>query len=303
MILLSSLIILIILMGITLGKRENATWPERFLRDTVSLGQNIVSKPAYAIADFFERVRGMYRIYEENRVLKSNLDRFAQLSADVTRLKNENDRLREMLDAKTRYNEYRLHFAQVIGRSPDRWNQVVIIDLGEKHGIKNGMVVISSRGMVGRVQSTSNFSSKVELLSDIERGNYLSAIIEEIQEYGVIEGYDATNHYLIMNKIPMEAEIKPGQQVTTSGLGDPVIPPGIIIGEVVEVVPGEYGLTQMAYIKPNADFYRIHEVFVVERLATDVLNELGTEDSTAETYIENLTVNTGEDEPQGERNQ
>jgi rod shape-determining protein MreC len=38
-----------------------------------------------------------------------------------------------------------------------------------------------------------------------------------------------------------------------------------LIGEVVRVEPGDYGLTQTAYIKPSADFSQLNEVLVVER--------------------------------------
>ncbi|MBO8172543.1 MAG: rod shape-determining protein MreC [Bacillaceae bacterium] len=269
-VLLSSLIILIILMGVTLGERENATWPEKFVRDSMALGQGIFSQPAQSFSRFIDNIQHMYRVYEENRILKQNLDRLAQLSAEVKRLQSENDRLREMLGAKSTYKNYQLRFAEVIGRSPDRWNQVIVIDLGSKDGIKAGMAVVTAKGMIGRVQSASHFSSQVELLSDIERGNFLSAIIQAEQTvYGVIEGYDVKQNILIMRKIPLGAEIKQGETVITSGLGDPAIPPGIIIGEIVGISPSDYGLTQVAYIKPSADFYRLNEVYVVERYLPD----------------------------------
>lgn len=265
-ILLFSLILLVILMGLTVGERSNPSWPEKFVRDTVALAQGVLYKPANAISGLFENVKRMYNIYEENRILKANLDRLAQLSAEVKRLQSENERLRDLLDAKSNYNDYKLSFAEVIGRSPDRWNNVIIIDRGEKDGIKPGMAVMTAKGMIGRIQSVSNFSSQVELLSDIERGSYISAVVQGNNEiYGVIEGYQPKQNYLVMRKIPLGAGVEEKQMIITSGLGDPAIPSGLVIGEVVKVGLGDYGLTQEAFIKPSADFYRLSQVFVVER--------------------------------------
>lgn len=263
-VLLLSIIMLISLMGITLGERPDPSLPEKFVRDTTGFAQSLLYKPAREISQFFDHVQQMYRVYEENQILKANLDRLAQLSAEVKRLENDNRRLREMLDAKSRLNQYKLRMAEVVARSPDRWNNVLTIDLGSKDGIKAGMAVITPQGMIGRVQSVAHFSSQVELLSDIERGNYVSVIVQDNEEiYGILEGYDPKFNRLIMRKIPLGAEIKEKQTVVTSGWGG-TIPPGIIIGEVTTVMPGEYGLTQIAYIRPSADFYRLHEVFVVE---------------------------------------
>ncbi|WP_236403746.1 rod shape-determining protein MreC [Microaerobacter geothermalis] len=264
-ILLFSLITLVIFVGITLGLREKTTLPEKMLLDTTSIFQRIFYKPASSIAGLFQNVKDMYSIYEENKVLKSNLEKFAQVSAELNRLKDENQRLREMLDAKESMSDYKLLVAEVIARSPDRWNNVIIIDKGSKNGIKKDMAVLSPKGLIGSVQRVANFSSSVQLLTDVERGSQISVVVQGDQSvFGIIEGYIFEEGLLVMRKVPIESPLKPGQMVVTSGLGG-VFPPGLLVGEVTQVVTGDYGLTQMAYVKPAADFYRLNEVFVVER--------------------------------------
>lgn len=66
-----------------------------------------------------------------------------------------------------------------------------------------------------------------------------------------------------MTKIPYDAKVEKGQMVVTSGYGG-VFPEGLPIGKVVEVTPAEYGLTQTAYIEPNADLYDIQHVMVTK---------------------------------------
>ncbi|GAB7386552.1 rod shape-determining protein MreC [Bacillaceae bacterium] len=266
LVLLLSLILLVILLGVTLRERPHPTWPEKFVKDTVSWIQGLFYQPAHLAAGFFENLRGIYRVYEENQALKASLEPFAQVTAERNRLAAENRRLREMLDAKSQLNAYELSFAEVVARSPDRWNNVITIDKGARDGIKANMAVITPAGMVGRVQSVANFYSTVELLTDIERGNHISAIVQgkEEEAFGVLEGFDYEKGQLIMRKIPIKAKIERNDLVVTSGLGG-VIPPGLLIGKVVKVVTGDYGLTKTAYVQPEADLFRVREVFVVIR--------------------------------------
>ena len=264
--LLLSLILLVIIMGITVKDRPFPTWPERFIRDSFSLVQGVVYKPAYAVAGFFENIKHMYSAFEENKDLKQKMEQYTQMSADLQELKIENEQLRDMLDAKeSKLSDYKVRAAEVIARSPERWNHTVIIDRGEKDGIRPNMAVITPKGYIGRIQSVSNYSSQVELVTDIERGNHIGAIIQGKEHiFGVVEGYDPKNNLLIMRKIPMQSEISPGQLVITSGLGG-TVPKGLVMGEIVAVRMDDQFLTKDAYIKPNADLQKIEKVFVVER--------------------------------------
>lgn len=264
--LLTSLIVLITMMGITLKERPFPTWPERFVQDSFSFIQGLVYKPAFAVAGFFENIEAFYMIFEENKALKKNLEQFAQITADLNEMKLENEQLRKMLEAKeSKLSDYKLRMAEVVARSPDRWNHTLIIDKGQKDGISPNMAVITPEGYIGRIQSVSNFSSQVELVTDIERGNHIGAIIQGQEHiYGVVEGYDPRKNLLIMRKIPMQSEITQKQMVITSGLGG-TIPKGLVLGEVISVTTDDQFLTKDAHVRPTANLNQLEKVFVVER--------------------------------------
>lgn len=273
-IVLVGLVILMAVMGFTSKERAELTWPEKFLKDTFSVVQGIFYRPAQAFSGFVEDVREAYNTYEENRALKASLDQFAQVTAQLKLAEAENERLRNLLKAKSILTDYQVRVGEVVARNSDTWNDVVTIDKGLQHGIKKDMAVITSAGLIGRVQSVSNFSSTVELLTAIERSNHITALILSTQTVngvtthpqinGVIEEYDNREHLLIMRKIPLGQKIEPKQPVVTSGLGG-VMPRGLVVGHVVRVVPGDYGLTQTAYVQPSANFSQLNEVMVVER--------------------------------------
>ncbi|MBX9973214.1 rod shape-determining protein MreC [Cytobacillus firmus] len=265
-ILLVSIIILVALIGFSLKDRENLTWPEQFLKDTTGFIQNAVSSPVNYVAGFFENVEDLQNTYKENKELKTRLDELARLESEVQRLKKDNTELREILDKKDSLSEFEPKQATVIGRNPDRWHELLIINKGKNAGIEPNMAVITSKGLIGKVKSSNTFTSTVQLLSSMDPTNRISAKIQagENNFFGLIEGYDKEKGLLLLKRIPYDAKVKKDQNVITSGLGG-VFPESLPIGKVVDVVPDEFGLTQTAYVKPGADFYDIGHVMVVKR--------------------------------------
>lgn len=265
-ILLVSIIILVALIGFSLKDRENLTWPEQFLKDTTGFVQNAVSRPVNYVAGFFENIQDLQNTYKENKELKTRLDELARLESEVQRLKKDNTELREILDKKDSLSEFEPKQATVIGRNPDRWHELLVINKGKNAGIEPDMAVITSKGLIGKVKSSNTFTSTVQLMSSMDPTNRISAKIQagENNFFGLIEGYDKENGLLLLKRIPYDAKVEKDQNVITSGLGG-VFPEGLPIGKVVEIVPDEFGLTQTAYVKPGADFYDIGHVMVVKR--------------------------------------
>ena len=270
-ILLVSMIILVSLIGFSLKERKELTWPEQFVKDTTGWVQTLVSRPANYIAGFFENVKDLQNTYVENKELRSRLDELAQLKADVQTLTEENNEFRDILDKKDSLSDYKQIQATVIGRNPDRWDELLIINKGSTDGIERDMAVITSTGLIGKVKNSRQFTSTIQLLSSTDATNRVSAEIVGNQPnqpnqpyYGQIEGFDAEKEMLLLKKIPYEAKIEKGQLVQTSGMGG-VFPSRLIIGTVEEVVPDEFGLTQTAFVKPGANFYDLEHVMVIER--------------------------------------
>lgn len=265
-ILLVSIIILVALIGFSLREREKLTWPEQFVKDSTGWLQSLVSRPVQYVAGFIENVGDLQDTYSENKELKSRVEYIAELESDVARLKRENKELRDILQKNESLSESELIHASVIGRNPDRWNEQVIINKGTSDNIKKNMAVITSKGLIGKIKTANDFSSTIQLLSAMDPKNRISVVTQGDSEvFGFVEGFDEEKKLLKVKKIPYEAKVKKGQTVITSGLGG-VFPEGLLVGKVVEVQPDQYGLNQIALVKPEADFYGIREVMVVKRL-------------------------------------
>lgn len=265
MLVLAAIILLVALLGYSLRDNRNLSIPEQFIKDTVSLTEKVFNKPAQYIAGFFNNISDLKDTYKENQVLKSKLDKYVELSVREKELEKENKELKDIIGITKSLSDYESIQATVTIRDPDKWRQIITIDKGSTDGVEKEMAVITSKGLVGKVKNVSKFSSTVQLLSASDRTNRISAKIQQKDTiFGLIEGYDVEKQTLLFKRIPSNAKVKKGQTVVTSGLGG-VFPDSLVIGKVEEVEPDEHGLTQTAYIKPQADFNDIGHVIVVKR--------------------------------------
>ncbi|SDI70302.1 rod shape-determining protein MreC [Alteribacillus bidgolensis] len=274
-ILMVSIIVLVGLIGFSMREREAVTWPEKFVRDSTGIVQFVFSQPAHFAAGFFGDIRDHLQVYEENQLLKSRLDEYASLSAELESVKQENETLKNMVDADESLTDYVMRSALVIHRTPDRWTETIGINKGGQDGVEKDMAVVTAKGLIGKIQTTSEFTSTVQLLSDGNRTNRVSAMVntEEAPVYAFIEGWDEEREGLMLRKIESDADVEEGQTVMTSGLGG-IFPRGLAIGKITEVEPDEYGLTYNALVEPAANFYNIEQVNIIERTSDSLDGEL-----------------------------
>jgi len=263
--LLVGVIFLVALISFSLRDRDNASLPEQIIKDVVGFGQSIFSKPTQYITGVFDNVDSLLNTYDENKRLKGRLEEFAKLQASVNDLASENTRLREIVDKQDDLRDYEPIQATVIARNPDQWEEKVILDKGEVHGVEKNMAVMTAQGLIGKVKLTTPLTSTIELLSTQDPNYRVSAMVAgEKEVFGLIEGYDDERKELILKRIDSNIEIKKGQKILSSGLGG-IFPKGILIGEITEVTTDDFGLTKMAYIKPAAEFALLDHVMIAKR--------------------------------------
>jgi rod shape-determining protein MreC len=207
-------------------------------------------------------LRDMVRIHQDNQALRSSLERFAYLENEYQRVKQENTRLRELVafPAPVSFTEV---VARVAVREPGSWFQWIIINKGENDGITLDAPVLGwadGRPVVlGRIGELSSSSAKVVLMT-----NTLSALPVEIRqkkEDGLLEGQNTAS--LRINYLLPEGSIAIGDEVITSPLST-VFPPGVMVGYVQDLVPGEDAeLMRSAVVKPAVNFNHLREVLVL----------------------------------------
>ncbi|GAA0601500.1 rod shape-determining protein MreC [Virgibacillus siamensis] len=270
-ILLIGIIVLVALIGYSLQDKRNLTTPEQFIKDTVGWAQSVIHTPVNFVTNIFTNIDDLKDTFEENKVLRNKLAQYKTLIFEVQELKKENKELRKMLD-KTEsgsIRDFNPIQATVLSRSPERWIEHVTINKGKQDGVRENMAVVTAGGMIGKIQSASQFTSTVQLLTGFDQFNRISATISRKKGndvFGLIQGFDKESGNLLFKVIEeSEKNLKEGEKVVSSGMGG-VFPAGLFIGTVQEVKPDKYGLTKTALVKPAADMYEINNVIVVDRV-------------------------------------
>lgn len=259
-----ALLIICLLLGfinITSANREGSTVIEKTIRDMytpLQSGVNVVSR-------FFENFGSIF----SNK--QSLITQVKNLEKENSQIKLENQTLREDTDELLRLQSivgfvdenkltYNLIIARVIARSPNNWYKTLIIDKGAQQGIIKDMAVISPDGLVGRIESVSQNSAQVFLITDREVA--VGAILQRTRETnGIVEGKGESS-LLAMNNIPYYSKIKKGDRVITSGLSE-YYPKGILIGTIKQTKREPGGLLLSAEVAPGVDFDKLEEVLVV----------------------------------------
>lgn len=220
-------------------------------------GQQTAAKATDAVVPRAELARQNEALRRENQQLRLQ----AIQSEETVR---ENARLRQLFQWQQQSHwKSRLRLARVVLRDPANWWRTVQIDLGSKHGLTNNLPVLTGDGLlVGRVNSVSLTHSQVVLIGD--PNCKVSALVQnETRDTGVIGASGPFDNSLVeLSHLSPSANLKPGQNVVTSGLGG-IFPAGIPIGKIVDSRPVEFGFYTEARVKLAANPGALEEVWVL----------------------------------------
>jgi len=232
-----------------------------------------LSKPlrsvAASVANVFESIYGYIDDYEkleaENAELKAQLNKLQQDYRDSSNISAENERLRKLLELSSRHPDYKQYdTATIINWSSSNWSSSFTIGKGSYNSdIKVGDCVITEEGyLVGVVDVVETTSSTVITILDtrfsvgayidrtdkryIAMGDF-SLMKQELLKFGYMEG---------------SAEIIADDTIITSGKGG-ILPAGLVIGTVQEVVTSSTGIDKYATIKPAADIKSLADVYLI----------------------------------------
>jgi rod shape-determining protein MreC len=176
-------------------------------------------------------------------------------------LVRENERLRGLLGWQP-HKPWKLKPAQVVLGDPANWWRTVQIDLGGRDGVKVNSPVMTSEGLIGRIASVSLTRSQVVLLGD-PNCKVAARVDNQNRDTGVIGGSGPLESGIVeMVYLSRTAELKPGQNVWTSGMGG-IFPKDILIGKVVDSRSEDYGMSVVARIKLAANLNALEEVWVM----------------------------------------
>ena len=194
-----------------------------------------------------ESITASWRDRAENR------RRIAELELQVTGararlgrladLESENAQLRLLLETARR-TKHEFIAAEVASVDLDPFAHRILVRRGRADGIRPGMPVIDSRGVLGQVDQVLVGMSQVILISDPDHA--LPVQILPSGERTIAYGSGSLDR-LRLTDLPMNARVGPGDLVVTSGIGGR-FPPGLPVARIgsVQRQPGQAFATAIA---------------------------------------------------------
>lgn len=232
--------------------------------------QNAFTTATRSVRDFFGTWRNYNQLqaaYDDLYYEKQSVD--LQL-ASAEEAMAENERLKSLLDARSRYESLDPVYARVIARDPGRWFDTFSVNRGSANGITVGMAVCTGDGLVGRIYEVGLNYAKV--LTVIDPRSAVACLVSRTRDNGVMRGQiaeSAASPDCYVYYLPNVNNIVPGDSVITSGT-DSLYPKGLAIGEVTAVSREAGSEGNYVVVSPYADFQHIEEVLILrEVIETD----------------------------------
>lgn len=271
--------ILIALMAVIIGvmiysltKGGYASGSSSFLSFIFEPVQKISTSISEGVSQKLDMLINAKKYYDENRLLKEQLNSIYNDIIDYDKIKSENAQLKELLALKEENEDFVFSPpCTVISRTANDPYGSFTIDQGSMDGIAPYDPVITSEGLVGLCYDVADTTARVRTLYSPKTA--VGVITVRSKCTGVLEGdYELSKDGCCrMSYINKFADIKEGDVVITSG--SETFPEGQLAGIVEEVGMEDSGLSKYAVVRPVVDPGTAGTVFVITNF-----NGQGTED-------------------------
>ena len=206
-----------------------------------------------------------------------SITEYLNLRETNERLALENSRIKNILEKAYRSDEiffykqvdadskqqYYMTSAKIINNSVNKKQNFLTLNKGTEQGVRPGMAVVSSEGVVGVIYGASNkFSTVISLLNT---NLSISAKIKKNEYFGSLAWDGNDYRHAILNEIPYHVNIAKGDTIVTSGYSL-IFPEGILVG-VIENYTTKGGNFYEITVRLSTNFKRIIYINVISNLS------------------------------------
>ena len=221
---------------------------------------NLTYSLSNKVGSTYLEFRDKGELKQENEEFRNQIAKLLQEKSVWQEEKQENQFLRDQLSF-VKDNNYAFEIANVIGRGLDEVSNILIVDKGEKNGVSLGQAVVSGSGvMIGKITKVEKNRAFVLLLND-DLSQVATKIQNEDKTMGLVVGQFGLG--LIMNYIPTTESVEVDDLVVSSGVEE-MVPQGLVVGQIDNVVSVAEDLFQSATIRSLIDFNKITLVNILK---------------------------------------
>jgi rod shape-determining protein MreC len=213
------------------------------------------------VKDYLILAKSNEQLAAENAQIKNTL---------VTSYKSNRVSYQDIYDSVYQL-QWRYLDCKVAFNSINKQNNILIIDKGEKQGVKTEMAVISNRGVVGIVRNVAkNYSTVLSLLNT---NVIISAKLKKSGHFGTLRWDGKNTTYCYLSDIPNHVIIDNGDTIVTSGFST-IFPEGIMIGVASDVNKSEDLNFFQIKVRLNEDFGSLTHVYAVGNMFKHELDSI-----------------------------
>ncbi len=218
--------------------------------DAVTPILNVLSTPVDSVNRAVREFKNFVNVHDQNAQLREERDRLLQWQAAARRLEAENRVLRSLSNFVVQPNASFIT-ARVIADTGGAFAHSLVLNAGERAGVRKGQAVVTGDGLVGRVAGAGRRSARILLISDLNSRS--PVVIESSRLPAILAGKNAALLGLV--HLPPGGVVGVGDRIVTSGHAG-ALPPGLPVGQVVAV--SENGIDVQPYIdRDRLEYVRI----------------------------------------------
>ena len=198
--------------------------------------------------------------HERSTALQHELAVLRLDQLELSRTREENERLRRLLSFAQESPDRQLVGARVIGvRLDPKGLQLITLDRGSGDGLAAMMPVVVAQGVVGRVHAVTGGTADVLLLSD--RNSSVAVRVDRSRARANVRGTGSPDLCRLEYALRSD-DMQEGDLLVTSGT-DGVFPRGLPVGKLSGLKRSGQGLYQRADVAPAIDVTKLEEVLVL----------------------------------------
>jgi len=218
-----------------------------------------ITKAAAMIDDF----QSYTRIYEQNQELRRELQQMKAWREAALQLEQKNARLLDL--NQVRLDPMLTHVTGVVlADSGSPFRQSVLLNVGERDGIRDGWATMDGIGLAGRISGVGRTTSRVILLTD--SNSRIPVTVQPSGQRALLSGDNSSAPPLEFLEKP--DLVRPGDRVVSSGDGG-VFPAGLLVGQVAQ------GPDRRLRVRLAADYERLEFLRVLRSHQSERIAEPG----------------------------
>ena len=189
---------------------------------------------------------------DENKKLKV-------INQFLKKVSKENEELNSLWSS-ARFKLDNYSFARKRTISSNEFQPLLTVDIGNNNEVKVNDILLSEKGLIGRVRSLGFYSAEIMLLQDVRSS--VPVVTEKSKLHGNVRG-SGLGRTGNIEYIKKTATYELGEKVYTSGIAG-VFPQGIFVGEITSIddlSESEFLKIEVSFVQSpfNQDFYLIYK--------------------------------------------